>query len=65
MRQNPGTGPPEVVYDRFGRSNVAAHPAKTLRERTHQNVHVGRIHPTMLAAALARVAESANAMRLI
>mmetsp|Transcript_10372 Transcript_10372/g.30469 ORF Transcript_10372/g.30469 Transcript_10372/m.30469 type:complete len:231 (+) Transcript_10372:459-1151(+) len=65
MRQDARARPPEVVYDSFGRSNVAAHPAKTLRERTHQNVHVRRIHPTMLAAAFARVAESTNGVGLI
>jgi len=44
-----------VVYYSFGRSNVAAHAAEGFGERTHENVDVGRINPTMLAATLACV----------
>ena len=65
MRQDARARPSQVIYDRFRRSDVAAHAPKRFGESAHQNVDVRRVDPTMLAAALARVAESADAMRLI
>ena len=55
----------QVVDDGLGRRDVAAHAPEGLGEGAHEDVDVGRVDAAVLAAALSRVAESANAMRLI